>query len=126
MKKLLLLLGLSLTLATPAFADQQELEAAIAGKHRTPTYAARDEHRHPLQTLTLFDVQPNHTVVEIWPGGGWYTEILASFVIRSSACLLPSSMRRNGNIRGENDEENSAEGGRSSGSQQFFAVLCLR
>lgn len=53
------------------------LEESIAGQHRTPRYAARDRYRHPLQTLKFFGIRPDMTVVEIWPGGGWYTEILA-------------------------------------------------
>jgi len=68
-------------------ADAAHLELAINGKHRTPAYAERDSYRHPLQTLQLFDVQPQHTVVEIWPGGGWYTEILAPY-LRDSGKLI--------------------------------------
>ena len=37
----------------------------------------RDRYRHPRETLAFFGVRPGDTVVEIWPGGGWYTEILA-------------------------------------------------
>jgi predicted methyltransferase len=66
--------------AQTAFADEASLQAAIEGKHRTEAYAARDVYRHPLQTLKLFDIQPQHTVMEIWPGGGWYTEILAPYL----------------------------------------------
>ena len=47
------------------------------GEHRSPAYVERDNWRHPRQTLGFFDVQPWMTVVEIWPAGGWYTEILA-------------------------------------------------
>ncbi|MDF1763585.1 MAG: methyltransferase [Oleibacter sp.] len=47
---------------------------------RTSAEQARDRFRHPEQTLQFFDVQPNHTVVEIWPGGGWYTAILAPYL----------------------------------------------
>ena len=47
------------------------------GNERTATETARDEYRHPVETLAFFDVQPDQTVVEIWPGGGWYTAILA-------------------------------------------------
>lgn len=61
-------------------ADEASLQAAIAGDHRTEAYVARDQYRNPLQTLKLFDVQPHHTVVEVWPGGGWYTEILAPYL----------------------------------------------
>ena len=71
---------LLLSLPLAAQADREHLAAVIAGEHRSPDYVARDPYRHPLETLTLFDVQPHHTVVEVWPGGGWYTEILAPYL----------------------------------------------
>ncbi len=55
------------------------LQAAIASGTRTPANMERDIYRHPYDTLDFFDVHPDMTVVEIWPGGGWYTEILAPF-----------------------------------------------
>ena len=51
--------------------------AAVAGDHRTPEYTARDPYRHPAATLDFFEVEPGQVIVEIWPGGGWYTEVLA-------------------------------------------------
>jgi predicted methyltransferase len=60
--------------------DYAALSAAIAAPHRTQANTARDRYRNPLETLSFFGVQPNHTVVEIWPGGGWYTEILAPYL----------------------------------------------
>ncbi len=63
-----------------AFADDTLLQKAIDGEHRSDANRSRDEYRHPLLTLKLFDVQPQHTVVEVWPGGGWYTEILAPYL----------------------------------------------
>jgi len=56
------------------------LRAAITGDHRTPAFTARDAYRHPHATLKFFGIQPQFTVVEIWPGGGWYTEILAPYL----------------------------------------------
>ncbi len=53
------------------------LKTVIAGSHRADADKARDAHRHPLETLTLFGIKDNMTVVEVWPGGGWYTDILA-------------------------------------------------
>ena len=53
------------------------VDAAIAGSHRSAANKARDGHRHPKETLEFFGLRPEMTVVEIWPGGGWYTEILA-------------------------------------------------
>ena len=56
------------------------LDAAIAGDHRTAEEKARDAWRHPKETLAFFGVEPDMTVVEIWPGGGWYTKILAPYL----------------------------------------------
>ena len=56
------------------------LQQAIAAPTRTPANVTRDRYRHPFETLSFFGVQPNQTVVEIWPGGGWYTEILAPYL----------------------------------------------
>jgi predicted methyltransferase len=54
-----------------------DIKAAVAAATRTPANLARDQYRHPAETLSFFGVKPSDTVVEIWPGGGWYTEILA-------------------------------------------------
>ncbi|MDY0979567.1 methyltransferase [Stenotrophomonas sp. CFBP8994] len=53
------------------------VQAAVDGKGRTPDNVKRDAYRHPAQTLSFFGVEPGKTVVEITPGGGWYSEILA-------------------------------------------------
>ena len=53
------------------------LAAAVAAPTRTPANLARDKYRHPAETLAFFGVKPGDTVVELWPGAGWYTEILA-------------------------------------------------
>jgi len=59
---------------------QSQLEQAIAGDHRSAKNKARDEFRHPKETLEFFGFNSSMTVVEITPGGGWYTEILAPAV----------------------------------------------
>jgi predicted methyltransferase len=56
------------------------LAAAVDLPQRTPAYRLRDAARHPLQTLQFFGLLPTHTVVEVAPGGGWYTEILAPYL----------------------------------------------
>ncbi len=56
------------------------LAAAVDGPQRSPANRARDEARHPLETLAFFGIRPNATVIEIAPGGGWYTEILAPYL----------------------------------------------
>lgn len=57
-----------------------DLQMVAAGAQRTPAFAERDRYRNPVQTLQFFGVEPEMTVVEIWPGAGWYTEILAPWL----------------------------------------------
>ena len=56
------------------------LQAAIDADHRAAENKARDVYRHPAETLTWLGVEPDMTVVEIWPSRGWYTEILAPYL----------------------------------------------
>lgn len=56
------------------------LKAAIASDKRTPAYVQRDAARHPYETLSFFGIKPTMTVVELSPGGGWYTEIIAPYL----------------------------------------------
>ncbi|MBO9698264.1 MAG: class I SAM-dependent methyltransferase [Sphingopyxis sp.] len=53
------------------------IAAAVAAPTRSAANTPRDQYRHPAETLAFFGVKPGDTVVELWPGGGWYTEILA-------------------------------------------------
>ena len=63
-------------IAAPAIAAGP-IDTAIAGAWRSDANKARDQYRHPAQTLQFLGVKPGQTVVEVSPGGGWYTEILA-------------------------------------------------
>ena len=56
------------------------IQDILQSPDRTPAFASRDIYRHPSQTLAFFDVQAGMTVVEVWPGTGWYTEILAPYL----------------------------------------------
>jgi predicted methyltransferase len=61
-------------------ADPVSLSDAIAGPQRSDANRARDAYRHPAQTLTFFGLTDRQTVIEIAPGAGWYTEILAPYL----------------------------------------------
>ena len=65
-------------LTAPAVAGP--FDTALAGAHRSDANKARDAYRHPAETLAFFKVEPNMTVVEISPSGGWYTEVLAPYL----------------------------------------------
>ena len=56
------------------------LDTTIAGAHRTAAFKARDPYRHPKETLLYFGIRPDSHVAEIWPGAGWYAEILAPYL----------------------------------------------
>ena len=71
-----------------AAAQQSALQTAVAASTRTPANTARDRYRHPAETLAFFGVKPRDTVVEIWPGGGWYTEILAPYLASGGGTLI--------------------------------------
>ena len=91
---LLTILMLSSTVSSASDA-QQQLQQALSGKHRTLAYAERDVSRHPAETLAFFGVQPDSTVVEIWPsGGGWYTEVLAPY-LKQKGTLYSASYDKN-------------------------------
>ena len=77
-----LLVALLACCTAPAFSAPADgvgalLEHAIGGSWRSPANKARDQYRHPAQTLEFFGLRPRMTVIELEPGGGWYTEILA-------------------------------------------------
>lgn len=58
----------------------QTLERAVRDPHRSAKFVARDGVRHPLQELAFFGLRPDSTVVEIWPGGGYWSEILVPYL----------------------------------------------
>lgn len=70
-----------LAAATPSAAfdaaTEAAVDAAINGDHRTPEAKARDVFRKPKEVLGFLGFRSDMTVVEIWPGSGWYTSILA-------------------------------------------------
>ena len=56
------------------------LRAAVGDPGRSPRMVERDAVRHPLEELAFFGLKPSSTVVEIWPAGGYWTEILAPYL----------------------------------------------
>jgi len=75
----------------PTAAPESALAAAVAAPTRSPANVARDRYRHPKETLAFFGIEADDTVVEIWPGGGWYTEILAPYLAAGGGRLYAAS-----------------------------------
>jgi predicted methyltransferase len=70
-------IALTVLASAPAHATDQAIQQAVASPARAAKFTARDGARHPAQELEFFGVTPQSTVVEIWPGGGYWTQILA-------------------------------------------------
>ncbi len=98
-------------LAPTAAVDVPRLRAAVAGGHRSAANRARDAARHPLETLQFFGLAPSHQVIELSPGGGWYTEILAPY------------LRGQGRLYAAGESASDADDYRRRGRQNFDAKL---
>ena len=80
MNKLLNFLTLVFLISVPSYISAHDLSAAIQSEDRSAKNVVRDQYRNPAETLSFFEIKPNMTVVELSPGGGWYTEILANYL----------------------------------------------
>lgn len=117
-------LALAMVLAAPAhalspvadpgaaeIAVSPAIEAAVKAATRDPANITRDAYRHPAQTLSFFKVMPTSTVIEITPGNGWYSEILAPLVRQQgqyvAAVVDPMSVPEG---RGRDYQQRSREG----------------
>ncbi|MFO0723412.1 MAG: methyltransferase [Myxococcota bacterium] len=66
----------------------ERLTAVLAGPQRSPENRARDQYRHPEATLAFMGLKPTSRVVELWPGAGWYTEVLAPYLAPCGALTV--------------------------------------
>lgn len=73
-----------------AYADKHNLDSAINAEHRSAANKARDVYRHPKETLEFFGIHSSMQVLEILPGRGWYTEILAPYLAREGHLTVAS------------------------------------
>ena len=69
---------------------RERVEGAAEGDHRSAENRERNRWRNPGETMAFFGLQPHWKVVEVWPGGGWYTEVLAP-VLRDQGRLVAAN-----------------------------------
>ena len=69
-------------------AGPKTIEAVVAGDWRRSEDRARDAWRHPVESLKFWGLKPGQTVVEFWPGAGWYTDILAPYLADTKGKLF--------------------------------------
>jgi predicted methyltransferase len=78
----MLALGIGGIAAAAAPAPDPALVAVVSDPARTAAFVARDKARHPAEELAFFGISPKMTVVELWPGGGYWTEILGPYLAK--------------------------------------------
>jgi predicted methyltransferase len=74
-------------------AEPMSLKAAAEGVWRSPADKARDAWRHPVESLEFWGLKPGQTVVEFWPGVGWYTDILAPYLAATGGKLYAATLQ---------------------------------
>jgi predicted methyltransferase len=74
-------------------APPKTIAQAVAGPWRSSEDKARDRWRHPAQSLAFWGLKGGDTVVEFWPGAGWYTEILAPFLEATDGKLYAAHLQ---------------------------------
>tara|TARA_R110002096_G_scaffold65006_4_gene158339 strand:+ start:72767 stop:73510 length:744 start_codon:yes stop_codon:yes gene_type:complete len=88
---------LSLLVATHAFADNEideKVVAAMAAESRPQADRDRDRNRLPVETLNFFGLKDDMRVLELFPGGGWYTRILAPVLAENGKLYVALGTRR--------------------------------
>ena len=78
--KLIVLILMTIALTVNGQVMARDLAAILDGNHRSEENKARDQYRHPQQVIQFLGLKPEHKVLEVWPGSGWYSEILAPYV----------------------------------------------
>jgi predicted methyltransferase len=79
----------------PAASQEGSLEWAVSGHWRPPSDKARDQYRHPVEMLTFFEVKPKDTVIDMWPGAGYMTEILGPYLTHGKGHYLAAVFEAN-------------------------------
>jgi predicted methyltransferase len=113
------------TTATAATADgpaSTKVHAAVLGAARTERERARDAYRHPEETLAFFGLRDDMRVVELWPGGGYYTAILAP-VLAEKGQLTITHFDPKGDPKSEDTGEAQAILGRLAKSPDVFGKV---
>jgi predicted methyltransferase len=96
-----------------AAAPDAALTTAVADPARTATFVTRDKARHPAEELAFFGINPRMTVVELWPGGGYWTEILGPYLSKGGGAYYVAL-----NAPGDAEEDKVIERWRAKVSAQ--------
>ncbi|WP_214000718.1 methyltransferase [Arsukibacterium sp.] len=100
-----IVLTLSLSLAWQTLAAEadprQKLSELALSSERSAEHIARNQYRNPADTLHFFGIKPDMAVLEVWPGRGWYTEILAPYLKEQGHFTIAQFQHDDGTLKGE-------------------------
>ncbi|MAZ89256.1 MAG: methyltransferase [Cellvibrionaceae bacterium] len=113
--------GLVLGTLANAMETSQDIQMAVESSLRTATNVERDQFRHPAETLTFFEIERDDHVVEIWPGRGWYSEILAG-VLKADGKLYAAHFAANTEVKYFQRSRQNFEARVTAESELFGAV----
>lgn len=113
--------GLALGMLANAAESSQDIQAAVDSSLRTATNVTRDQYRHPAETLAFFEIEKDDHVVEIWPGRGWYSEILAG-VLKAEGKFYAAHFAANSKVGYFQRSRQNFEARVEAESQLFGAV----
>ena len=90
-------------LCPPVLAEEPKLvlQQLADAEQRSKEHKLRNKYRHPAETLQFFGIEPQMSVLEIWPGHGWYTEILAPFLKDQGKLTLAQFRHNDGSLKDE-------------------------
>ncbi len=103
-------------------AAQSTRLAQVLAHERRADDRARDAFRHPGETLAFFEVEPDHTVIEYAPGGGWYTRVLAPYLAEEGRYIAVGFAPEAAAALGEQFVERVRKGGESFAATQAKAL----
>ncbi|MDX1536578.1 methyltransferase [Arsukibacterium sp.] len=107
MKKIItnivLTVGLTLAWQLPATEPdpRQKISELALSSARTAEHISRNQYRHPADTLHFFGIEPDMAVLEVWPGRGWYTEILAPYLKDQGHFTIAQFRQDDGTLKDE-------------------------
>ncbi|MCQ4165604.1 class I SAM-dependent methyltransferase [Tahibacter harae] len=117
------------TVAPEVAAWEKRMDEVLAGSWRSDANKARDAHRHPRETLAFFGLKPGQVVIEVTPGGGWYTEILAPLekgVGRLAVALVDSESASSEGTKNYLAKSNAALQEKLAGDKERYGEVEVR
>ncbi len=113
--------GLALATLANAAEPSKDIQLAVDSSLRTATNVERDQYRHPVETLAFFEIEKDDQVVEIWPGRGWYSEVLAG-VLKAEGKLYAAHFAADSEVKYFQRSRQSFEARVAAESELFGAV----